>query len=165
MSKILPAGELRFDFSKSLCSIEYDKIPMVVTSMKRVDFIVSEPERLLLIEVKDPTRYQGQKNNSYKASIDINVNSNLVPKARDTYTALHLFKKNTKPLWYIVYIDISDNKNDSALLLQKHEALRERLRGEFHRQWRVQYIANSLVLNETQWNKYFPQYPISRKYQ
>jgi hypothetical protein len=158
---ILREGQLEFNFTGCLAATKLDEsgTPMPET-MRKVDFLVEETDRVLLIEVKDPSDTRAAERGksdfiqSYKGRKL--VNETLVPKCRDSYTYLHLMEESIKPLLYVVVISIYEHVPKRELFTGLTETLRVRLRKEGKRPWKRQYVKDCLVLNVAGWNQKFP---------
>jgi hypothetical protein len=170
-------GELDFDFSDAKHVEKLDetgkKLPQ---GMMFVDFIVEEDDQLMMLEVKDPsckakgvdpkaeTALQKQRDEFIKKLYkDDWLTEELTPKARDSYTFIHLMGRDTKPIVYVLLIG-SENLSplDPALLAAFKDRLLTRLRQEADQPWARLYVYDCFVLTEKTWNLVFPQYPLAR---
>jgi len=164
---ILREGQLEFDFSGSLSAMKVDGpgTPIPET-MKKVDFVVEEAERSLLIEVKDPsdTRTTARGRASFARDLKGGklVNEILVPKCRDTYTYKHLMGEDGKPFVYIVLVSLYEHTVRPELFGPLNDKLRSRLRREGRRNWTKLYVADCMVVNVAMWNQRLP-YRITRR--
>lgn len=135
--------------------------------LKLVDFVVEEVTRTLLIEVKDPSagnvpekeirRFTGRLRG------DELICDHLVPKARGSYTYLHLMKRDSKPFVYIVVLGLERFPEETALLMGFKDRLLQRIRKEGKEPWKRQYIKDCIVVTLTGWNNKFKNYPLSRE--
>lgn len=160
-------GELQFDFSSALRwkRLDIQGIP-APHGMSLVDFVVDESNRKLLIEVKDPSsskvpvmeriKYEER----LKASL---INEELVPKARDSYTFLHLMKEDDNPCLYVVLMGLDSFPNEAALVLGFKDRLLKRIRQEASTPWKRRYVTDCLVLSIKEWNTVFKNYKVLRK--
>lgn len=142
--------------------------------MSLVDFIVEEPERLILIEVKDPFPPPGESAYFQKRSksgfwpegegfrIDRLIHQSLVPKMRDSYTYLHLMGRDTKPVLYVVLLGLDRILQRVDLLVVVKDRLLSRLGQEGHLPWKRPYVRDCLVLDPDSWRACFPAYPLTR---
>ena len=134
--------------------------------MKLVDFVVEEPDQTLLIEVKDPSQsaatVAGKK--SFTASMlhDGLINNRLVPKARDSYTFLHLMERDKKRFLFVVLLGLEALKNERALLMGFKDRLLGRIRHEAREPWRRYYVDDCVVVTLETWPDHFPDYVVSR---
>ncbi len=165
---IVREGSFLFDFSAAVSWERLDEMGRSIPQgMAMADFFVEERSRLLLIEVKDPFSEAGQKSSKRQEvenlfRIDRLIHQSLVPKARDSYTYLHLMGKDTKPVLYIVLIGFDRIGFEPAFGVVMKDRLLSRLRREAHRPWIRDYIADCLVLDPGNWSWTFPQYPLVR---
>jgi hypothetical protein len=87
----------------------------------------------------------------------------LTPKARNSYSLLHLMQRDDKPMLYVFLLGAAKISIDPPLLLIMKERLLESLRQELDQPWARQYITDCLVLTETTWAHAFPAYPLLRR--
>jgi len=163
---------LSFDFPDDLSVIKPDKKGAEIPQgMKSVDFVIEKKDEIYLIEVKDPFQAQiptleKEKNIKQLCKGKSIINEIFVPKARDSYTCLHLMKKDDKPIIYIVLIAEGDfeKKNDLEILLSTgfKTYLERRLKKETEIPWKRKYITNCIVLTTRTWKKQFPTWTIKR---
>ncbi|MHB1606598.1 MAG: hypothetical protein ACYCTV_09450 [Leptospirales bacterium] len=168
-------GGFLFDFSRSLAWERFDLMGRPVPQgMSLVDFLVEEPERLILIEVKDPFPPPGRGDLFQKRSkgsvwpegegfrMDRLIHQSLVPKMRDSYTYLHLMGRDTKPVLYVVLLGLDRILQRFDLLVVIKDRLLSRLGQEGHLPWKRPYVRNCLVLDPAGWRTAFPEYPLVR---
>jgi hypothetical protein len=140
-----------------------------------VDFVVEEDHRLLMIEVKDPSCKPKGVNVAAETALvksraefvkkvqnDTLIAQELTPKARDSYSYLHLMKRDDKPILYAFLLGAEKLTLDAALLMGFKDRLLARLRQETDQPWMRQYVTDCVVLTEQTWSLAFPQYPLSR---
>jgi len=168
-------GELEFDFSAAKSSEKLDAVKTRPEGMMLVDFIVEEEKRLLMIEVKDPSCKSKGGNSDAEVALakernefvkkvqnDTLIAKELTPKARDSYTYLHLMKRDSKPVLYAFLLGADKLTLDHALLLGFKDRLLASLRQEADQPWARYYVADCVVLTEHTWKDAFPQYPLAR---
>jgi hypothetical protein len=172
----LRESELEFDFSAAQSAEKLDnpacRLPH---GMQLVDFVVEEDHRLVMVEVKDPScqakggdaKAQAALERSRaefikKLSNDTLIAQELTPKARDSYTWLHLMKRDTKPVLYVFVLGVKELTLEPALLLGFKDKLLAKLRWEAEQPWARRYVTDCLVLTETTWASAFPHYPLLR---
>lgn len=161
-------GSFRFDFSAAASWERLDEMGRSVPQgMAMADFLVEERSRLLLIEVKDPFSEVGRRPSKRREGeklfrVDRLIHQSLVPKARDSYTYLHLMGKDTKPVLYVVLLGFDRIGFEPAFGIVMKDRLLSRLRREAHRPWIRDYIADCLVLDPENWARAFPEYPLVR---
>lgn len=169
-------AELEFDFStaKAVEKLDDQNGPQP-HGMQLVDFVVEDNHRLVMLEIKDPScKPQGggsralvaikQSRDEFvkKLKNDSLIAQELTPKARDSYTWLHLMKRDSKPILYVFLLGVSELTLEPALLLSFKDRLLAKLRKEAAQPWARHYVADCLVLTEATWSKAFPQYPLVR---
>jgi len=168
---LVQEGELVFDFS----AISVEKLDQQGVSkpegMSFVDLVVEESDKIFLIEVKDPSQQGTPEENREKFLKDLEqddlINRKLVPKARDSYTYLHLMERDNKPFIFVLLLGLDalelERDIDEALLLPFQERLLKRIRKEAAKPWKRKYIKDCIVVTTEKWPKYFPNYTIVRK--
>lgn len=171
---VMREGELEFDFLDALSERLDGKKPEP-QGLQLVDFLVEEPDRLIMVEIKDPSckpkgnderAMAGIKTQRQQFVIKINdgklINHELAPKARDSYTYIHLMARDTKPILYVFVLGADELFLDDAGLIQLKADLLARLRQEAGQPWARCYVHDCLVLTEKTWPLAFPQYALSR---
>ncbi len=99
-------GDFVLDLSRANSWERFDRTGSPVPQgMSLVDFLIEEPERRILLEIKDPFRTPGDfvfpERRGWKGGpkrqdmfrTDRMIHESLVPKIRDSYTWLHLMGK------------------------------------------------------------------------
>lgn len=173
LSAVLREGGLRFDFSSSRGAFKLDEPGRGFPAhMKPVDFVVAEASRVLLIEIKDPRSIAEFLRNPRETLLSTRpfdhagrrsfVDDELVPKARGSYTWLHLMNREAGPFEYVVFI--GPGVVEEAMLLPVLDAVRRGVRHEAgaSEPWRREYVREVRVLTEASWAKWFPEYPLTR---
>jgi len=161
----LGEGEIEIDFSSSVdagrMDVQGDPIPI---GMKFVDFVVEEPDNLFLIEIKDPcaSKVTSVERKKFLKRLRDNqlIHHELTPKARDSYTFLHLMQRDNKRM---VFILLLGGSFDDELILNLKDRLLRRIRQEAALPWAKRYIADCIVLTEDSWRRHFPEYALSRR--
>jgi hypothetical protein len=162
-------ADLEFSFPDELPWDELDrqgiKLPI---QMKLVDLVIERDKDVLLVEVKDPsnTRCPEEERQRYFKRLSDNsvLTQELTPKARDSYTFLHLMERDGKPLKYVVLLglDAFDPASQKALLTGFKDRLLADIRCETDTPWRRHHIADCVVLSVDIWNKTFTDWPVAR---
>jgi hypothetical protein len=106
-------GEFEFDFRTAKVERLDDPTKPCPEGMKLVDFVIEEAERLIMLEIKDPSCKARGGDAKAEAAMekaragflnkiqnDALIADELTPKARDSYTYLHLMKRDGKPVLY-----------------------------------------------------------------
>ena len=140
-----------------------------------MDFVLEEDDRLIMVEVKDPSCKAKGVTPDAEAAVakeraefvkkiqrDTLIAQELTPKARDSFTYLHLMGRDSKPLLYAFLLGADKLSLDPALLLGFKDRLLARLRQESDQPWARRYVADCIVLTENNWPTTFPQYPLAR---
>ncbi len=164
-------GDFEFDFSDALGVQRLDDPAIgMPNDMKDVDFVVEEPFRVLLLEVKDPSNPtiptgktpEVSRRERRKRVGDELINDDLVPKARDSYLYLHLMKHDAKEFLFVLLDDPSSLGISAPEVTYFENRLRHRLRHEAKDPWSHHYVSDCIVLNPGNWDTYFPEYPLRR---
>lgn len=116
-------AELLFEFPDEVEWDELDKQGVKLpVRMKFVDLVIERDADVLLVEIKDPSHSKSpdKEQNSYLKRLSDNsvLTQELTPKARDSYSFLHLMERDGKPFKYIVLIglDAFDPSQQKAVL-------------------------------------------------
>lgn len=162
-------AELLFKFPDEVEWDELDKQGVTLpVRMKFVDLVIERDADVLLVEIKDPSHSKSpdRERNSYlRRLLDNSVlTQELTPKARDSYTFLHLMERDGKPFKYIVLIglDAFDPSQQKAVLAGFKDRLMADIRCEAYEAWKRKYIADCAVLSVETWNENFPNWPVTR---
>ena len=104
-------GRLTFDFSAAVRAERLDdRGRRTPVGMSLVDFVVEEREHVLLVEVKDPQGAAAEHREEAIARFvkelrrDRLVSETFVPKARDSYTYLHLMEQDNKAFIFVALL-------------------------------------------------------------
>jgi len=169
-------GELEFDFSAATQAEKLDdKGKKLPEGMKFVDFVIEEEHGLIMLEIKDPSCQAKGGDTKAEAAIqkqrdefikklykDDWIAEDLTPKARDSYTFLHLMARDTKPIIYVLLIGSDKLTLEPALLATFKDRMLARLRQEADQPWVRQYVDDCFVVTEKTWPIVFPDYPLTR---
>jgi len=162
-------ADLQFCFPDDLLWDELDKQGIKLpVKMKFVDIVIEREKDVLLIEIKDPShaRSPDKERNSYLKRLQDNsvLTQELIPKARDSYMYLHLMARDAKPFKYIVLLglDAFNSEIQKALLGGFKNRLLTNIRCESSEPWKLQHIADCVVMSVDSWNQHFGQWPITR---
>ncbi len=164
-----PDADLEFSFPKELVCDELDRqgvrLPL---QMKFVDLVIERDDDILLVEIKDPSNKRVPDAQRAKYSMKLSDNSiitqELTPKARGSYTFLHLMERDVKPFKYVVLLglDAFNSADQRALLTGFKDRLLADIRCETDTPWRRQHIADCIVLSVDIWNETFADWPVTR---
>lgn len=160
-------GELQFEFlgATSVERLDVQGQPRP-QGMALVDFVVEESSRILLIEIKDPAQQHAPEREHQRFTRAMQhrtlIYEELVPKARDSYTFLHLMERDTQPFVYVVVLGLERLAVDPALLSSFKDRLLQRLRHEAQDPWQRHYVTDCVVVMPGTWPTHFPAYALSR---
>jgi hypothetical protein len=163
-------GELTFNFSGCTDAKKVDIQGIAKPEgMSFVDFLVEEADRLLFIEVKDPSNSKAtpecKKNYREKLSGNELINSELVPKARDSWSFFHLMDRiKNKPIDYIVLICIEQISFDPRLIGPLTDKLRMRIKREGPEAWKNPYIRKCSIVTMDSWPRLLKAYSLKRSH-
>ena len=162
-------AELLFEFPDEVEWDELDKQGVKLpVRMKFVDLVIERDADVLLVEIKDPSHSKSpdKERNSYLKRLSDNsvLAQELTPKARDSYSFLHLMERDGKPFKYIVLIglDAFDPSQQKAVLAGFKDRLMADIRCEAYEAWKRKHIADCAVLSVETWNQNFPKWPVTR---
>ena len=162
-------AELLFEFPDDVEWAELDKQGVKLPQgMALVDLVIERDADVLLVEIKDPSHSKSpeKERNKYFRRLSDNsiLTEELTPKARDSYSFLHLMEKDGKPFQYIVLIglDSLDSTQQQGLLANFKDRLMADIRCEAYESWKRIHIADCVVLTVESWNKKFPEWPVIR---
>ena len=131
--------------------------------MKAVDFIVEQVDRFVFIEFKDPyqpgstERAQQRFMSRFESG---RLDDDLTYKYRDSYLYEWASGRANKPIHYAVLV-AADNLTDD-FFLTRTEDLKRKLPVDIPRSWSRSFVQACSVFNLTLWNRYFPDFPVSR---
>lgn len=168
-------GNLHFTFPENTEKLDADTpgVPKPYR-MCMVDFLVKENERLLLVEVKDPSKnaesacepfpvpQTAKKVGSSKPNAAVYAQEDLLLKARDSYTYLHLMGEDGLSMDFAVVIGIERIPSFDPKLLVMLDILRKKIIQEGPEPWKRKYIEKVYVCSVDSWNKIFSEYPCRR---
>jgi len=160
-------ADLRLDFDVSLSAELLDSKGRVwPKGVSPVDFIVDTESFLVLVEVKDPSNPKAPEQERAKflakMKTDELVSQELVPKARGTYTYLHLMQRDKKPMRFVVVLGLEHLAVDSVLLQNLADRVKQRLAQEADEPWKRQYMQNCTVVSIANAAKALPGLTVRR---
>lgn len=148
--EVLQEGELQFTFGKDWTASKLDEQGVPVPSgMAFVDFVVEGDDEIVLMEVKDPAASrleEGRRSFARRLAGQELVNEHLAPKARDSYTYLHLMRRDAKRMRFVVALGLDGMSVQEPLLMVLNDRLRQRLRQEGREPWKREYVNSCLVI-------------------
>lgn len=162
-------AELLFEFPNEVKWDELDKQGVKLpVRMKFVDLVIERDADVLLVEIKDPSHSKSpdkERNNYFRRLSDNSVlTQELTPKARDSYSFLHLMERDGKPFKYIVLIGLEafDSSQQKAVLSCFKDRLMADIRNEAYEPWKRKHITDCVVLSVETWNQNFPKWLVTR---
>lgn len=163
----LREGELLFSFPEDVRAERLDlKGRQQPKGMSLVDFVLESADETVLIEVKDPsakrTSQQELGRNVRRMTGKELTHDILAPKARDSYTYLHLMGRDDKPFQFLVVLGIEKLPIEPPLLLNLRDRLVARLAKETNEPWVRQYVADCHVVKPDDLHKVLPGCRVER---
>jgi hypothetical protein len=133
--------------------------------MKAVDFIVELEDRILFIEFKDPENPRARpaaRATFVKEFQSGEIDSDLTVKYRDSFLYEWAAGRLNKPVHYLVLVAITSM--DAAMLLNRTDALKRQLPfdGPANGAWLRKIAEQCLVFNIDAWNRYLPNFSVTR---
>ncbi len=148
--EVLQESELLFTFGEDWIASRLDERGVPVPhGMAFVDFVVEGVDEIVLIEVKDPAASrieEGRRRFASRLAGRELVNEHLAPKARDSYTYLHLMRRDAKRMRLVVVLGIDGMSVQEPLLMTLNDRLRQRLRQEGREPWEREYMRSCIVV-------------------
>lgn len=147
----LTEKELSFTFPDNW-QVEHFDTPGTpsISHFQPVDFVVETSERIIFIEVKDPSNSKApddqRKKFVKKMQTDQLTHQELVPKARTSWSFLCLMRRATKPIVYIVAIGAENLRVEPVLWSNLTGRLKARLKQEIDVPWPLQYVESCIVI-------------------
>jgi len=161
-------GELEFSFPTNWKAEIFDvKDRIWPKGISPVDFVVERENDLLLIEVKDPSAgsvpNEQRENFIKKMQTKELAHQELAPKARTSWSYLHLMKRTEKPIRFIVVIGTENLSIQQPLLLQLNDRLKKRLDQEAETAWVQPYVKASIVITARNVGDFLTGVTVKRK--
>lgn len=179
MGDVLTEKQIEIDFTKAKAAYILDDGRPFPQDWKRVDFVVDDDRRILIIELKDPSNTmprasQVERDKQRKLfaekmlqkdpNKDRLLEDEIVPKAIRSYLYLHMMNEDTKPYLLVLFIGMDNLTLDPVLLGPLQVQLRASLKRENDKiTWKRDYVQDCIIVNEKSWATYFPKYPLTRK--
>jgi hypothetical protein len=161
--------ELTFTFPDDLQWGELDEQGIRLPhKMPLVDLVIERERDILLIEIKDPSHSNCPENERVRYAKRLTDNSvlqqELTPKARNSYTFLHLMERDTKPFVYVVLLglDAFEANLQKAILGGFKGRLMADISCETTTPWIRTHISDCVVLSVEAWNSTFADWPVTR---
>ena len=159
-------GGLALTIPESLESIALDRMPRKPQGMKFVDLVLHQESRTLLLEIKDPAHPNApaaeRQRFAAALSTDELISQTLTPKARDSYTFLHLMQRDDRPMLFVVLLGADRELVAPAELDGFRLRLLRRLLREADEPWRRPYVTDCIVATPETWPRHFPDLALRR---
>ncbi len=143
-------------------AVKLDELPEnTPDGMKLADFYFRHKGKSYLIELKDPSHpnaVANRKSELKKIKTNGLIKQSLVPKARGSYTWLHLMKKDDLPIVFIALLGTSALPDHKALLLGFKDELLRKIENEAGTPWCRKYIKDCVVVSDSNWDKVFQSF-------
>ena len=170
MSNVLYVeSELNFSFPETLQWEELDEQGIILPKgLALVDLVIERDNDILIVEIKDPSDTKAKEKQQKKYIKRLKegsvITDELTPKARDSYTFLHLMERDKKDIKYIVLLglDAFDDTTQKAVLSNFKDRLLGQIRKETILPWKKEHIKDCAVMTIETWNKVFNQWKITR---
>jgi len=170
MSNVLYVeSELNFSFPETLQWEELDEQGIILPKgLALVDLVIERDNDILIVEIKDPSDTKAKEKQQKKYIKRLKegsvITDELTPKARDSYTFLHLMERDKKDIKYIVLLglDAFDDTTQKAVLSNFKDRLLGQIRQETILPWKKEHIKDCAVMTIETWNKVFNQWKITR---
>ncbi len=160
--KTLQEEDLLFDVSSAINAEKFDDdaIHGADSTMKRVDIIIEEKNKVIFLEVKDPDIPGATNPEKLKQNLQ---GGNLIPelagKYRDSLLFTHFRGGFDKPIHYVVLISMASL--DDALILNKTDVLRSAIPIS-HQQWNQDCADSCVILKLDTYKKVFGDHSVWR---
>jgi len=154
------------DLSKDKLDEQGKRIPV---GMSLADLVINTDDYTYLIEIKDfscSTASESRKKADLKLlQGDELISNKLTPKARDSYTFLHLMERVDRQIIYVVLLGLDgvEPLNNKTFLNIYKQKLIKNIRQEADEPWEKEHISDCIVCNLETWNDIFPHWPTQRR--
>lgn len=161
-------GDLEIDFGRADTVEKLDQPGRPLPQgMAFADFVVGESASTLMVEIKDPSNPGAgpEQIEEWRRQLTTNglVCDQLTPKARDSYTYLHLMEQDDKPIDFVFLLGAERLNLGRGELSNLRDRLERQIRQESDRPWARKYIQRCVVVDVEGWRKHFSSYPIRRQ--
>lgn len=163
----LTERELTFTFP-STWKAEYFDTPgrPLPKHIAPVDFVVESDDQMFLIEVKDPSTTKAPRSEQQafvrKMQSDELTHQELVPKARTSWSYLHLMDRTAKPIIYVVAIGAERLSIQPPLWMSLADKLKKRLADEADTPWLKRYVQGCIVVPALDLGNYISGVSVAR---
>jgi hypothetical protein len=165
---ILQEGGIQIEIPAALSWRKFDAPTThgLTHCMKAADLIVELEDRILFIEIKDPSQAIGMADDAKKHFVDQllsgHLDQDLAYKYRDSFLYEWAARRHAKPIYYLVLVAFE--RLTPADLLARTDALKRSLPRVAPKiaDWKRPIVNGCLVLSLSAWNDEFPEYPAQR---
>lgn len=163
----LTERELTFTFPATWKAERFDVPGQALPKhISPVDFVVETNDKMFFIEVKDPSTTMAPPSEQHgflkKMQTDELTHQELVPKARTSWSYLHLMDRTPKPIVYIVAIGAERLSVQPLLWMSLADKLRKRLAHEADEPWKKPYVQECLVVPALDLGKHIEGVSVTR---
>ncbi len=161
--KTIQEGDLIFDVTSATKAEKFDDnaIHGTKSTMKRVDFIIEEADRVIFLEIKDPDMPGALRSPKFKQDFQGgNLVSELAGKYRDSLLFARFRGGYDKPISYVVLISMTSL--DDALILNRTDALRAAIPIS-NRQWEQDSADTCLIFKLKAYKQAFGEESVWRE--
>ena len=162
-------GDLHLNFPKGIAVEKADEEGIKKpTGMMFVDFFIELEDVIYMVEIKDPSdpKATQKERKAFLKKIVSNelISNNLTPKARDSYTFLHLMKRDKKPIVFIVLlgVELFQPQDITPMLTPFKDRLFKKIKKETDKPWEREHISDCIVCTCENWQSLFPEWSLSR---
>ncbi len=141
----------------------------IPVGMSLADLVITKDDSIYIIEIKDFSCSTAPESNKEKdirsLQNDTLLSDRLTPKARDSYTFLHLMNRVDRKIIYIVLLGLDDIEqlNNEVFLGTYKQRLLKNIRKEAEEPWKLEHITDCIVCSLDTWNAHFPKWPAYRE--
>jgi|GEM_PF-3462906 len=148
---------LDIDFPRRYNALNFEKEVEGIHGMQPVDFIFQQDNCTILLEVKNLR----QRSDLNKVAHGTLAREELVPKARDTYTYLHLMGKDVGELLFVFLVESPMLPKLQPLFPLLNNTIINGLRQEGREPWARQYIKRPIIMTPKNFTTRFKGVTIS----
>lgn len=155
--------DLFFDVSSAIRTEKFDdnNLHGMKSTMKRVDFIIEENDKIIFLEVKDPDMPGVANPDKFKEELQSGkLISELAGKYRDSFLFNHFRGGYEKPIHYRVLISMASL--DDALILAKTDALKSAIPIS-HDKWNATSVASCVILKLDAYKRFYGEQSVWRE--
>jgi len=152
-------SDLIIDFPDDVNVVQLEKETEKVHGMQPVDFIFTHGDHTILLEIKNFR----QRSDIKKITSETLAKQEIVPKARDSYSYLHLMLRDHNDFFLVFLFDSPLIEYIRPLLPVLNSSINRYLMKEAPEPWKRQYIKRSVIMTPENFTTYFPGISVTRK--